>query len=65
MRICFCRDLLKKDSQEFTDLQVVEAAELFLYCFLDLEAHLDAHLDAHQSVSKLTSGDYGLEDAMH
>ena len=57
----FCRDLLKKNFQTFDNLQVVEAAELFQYCFLDLEPLLDAH----QCLSAMTSGNDGLEDVAH
>ena len=41
---CCCRDLLKKSFQKnAVELQVLEAAELFLYCFHDVEAVLSAH----------------------
>ena len=61
LRLRFCRDLLKKNFQTFDDLQVVEAAELFQYCFLDLEPLLDAH----QCLSDMTSGGHVLRDAVH
>ena len=61
MKLSFCRDLLKKSFQTFNDLQVVEAAQLFQYCFLGLEPLLDAH----QCLSGMTSGGHGLKGAMH
>ena len=57
----FCRDLLKKNFQTFNDLQVVEAAELFQYCFLDLEPFLHAH----QCLSDMASGEHRLKDTGH
>ena len=38
------RDLLKKAFQKNAQqLEVMEAAQLFLYCFLDVQPLLDAH----------------------
>ena len=61
LRLSFCRDLLKKNYQMFNDLQVVEAAQLFHYCFLGLEPLLDTH----QCLSDMTSGGQSLKDAVH
>ena len=61
LSLSFCRDLLKKNYQTLNDLQVIEAAQLFQYCFLGLEPLLDAH----QCLSDMTSGEHGLQDVVH